>query len=132
MVVLRSNLDVAFDLLKKQNTSLTFNELWEQVVESQDYDAAEKAKLMSRFYTNLTLDGRFVNLGDNTWDLREHNTYDKVHIDVSDVYSDVEEEDDDLEEVIERKIEEKNALLIDDFDLSEEDSDDNLAEDDEK
>jgi len=132
MVVLRSNLDVAFDLLKSKDAPITFNELWEQIVKSQDYDATEKAKLMSRFYTNLTLDGRFVNLGDNTWDLREHNTYDKVHIDVSDVYSDVEEEDDDLEEVIERKIEEKNALLIDDFELIDEDSDDNLTDDDEK
>ena len=123
MVVVRSNLDVAFDVLKGEKGPLPFQELFERIVALQNIVESDQARLMSRLYTNLTLDGRFVNLGDNTWDLREHNTYDKVHIDVSDVYSDVEEEDDDFEEVLERKIEEKTALLIDDLDEEEEDED---------
>lgn len=49
------------------------------------------------------MDGRFVNLGDNTWDLRKNNTYDKVHIDINDVYSDVEMTDNDEEEEAELK-----------------------------
>jgi DNA-directed RNA polymerase delta subunit len=34
------------------------------------------------------LDGRFVFLGDNLWDLRSRQTFDKVHIDMKDAYSD--------------------------------------------
>ena len=44
------------------------------------------------------LDGRFVTLGENIWDLRSRHTFDKVHIDMKDVYSDVETEDEDSEE----------------------------------
>lgn len=124
MVVARSNLDVAFEILKEEKAPLPFKELFDRLVALQNIVEQDQPRLMSRLYTNLTLDGRFVNLGDNTWDLREHNTYEKVHIDVSDVYSDVEEEDDDLEEVLERKIEEKNALLIDDLNEEEPDEED--------
>ena len=58
----------------------------------------EKASHIGALYTDLTLDGRFVTLTDNTWDLRSRHTYDKVHIDVNDVYSAIEEADDDKEE----------------------------------
>ena len=43
----------------------------------------------------MSLSGTFVVLGENTWDLRVRHTYDKVHIDVNDVYSDVDERDTD-------------------------------------
>ena len=52
----------------------------------------------------MMLDGRFVTLGDNLWDLRSRHTFDKVHIDMKDVYSDVETVDDDNEEEEEEKI----------------------------
>ena len=58
-------------------------------------DAAKKA---GQFFTNMMLDGRFVTLGENEWDLRERHTFDKVHIDMKDVYSDVQTSDDDSEE----------------------------------
>ena len=56
------------------------------------------AKKVSSFYTNLMLDGRFVTLGENNWDLRSRHTFDKVHIDMKDVYSDVEIEEEEAEE----------------------------------
>ena len=83
---------------------------------------AEKADNISNFYTGLSLDGRFVNLGDNEWDLRANQTYDKVHIDMNDVYSDIEEEtkgNRDLEEFDHEEIEAEGL----DEDLDDEDSD---------
>jgi hypothetical protein len=53
---------------------------------------------ISNFYTNLTLDERFVLLEDNTWDLRERQSFDKVHIDMNDVYSEIDEEEKELKE----------------------------------
>ena len=66
------------------------------------------------------LDGRFVTLGENQWDLRSSHTFDKVHIDMKDVYSDVEAEEDDDEEELEEERE-----YNEDFKESKDDDDDN-------
>ncbi|MGM9879836.1 MAG: DNA-directed RNA polymerase subunit delta [Bacilli bacterium] len=100
----KSNLDVAYEIVKNVE-SISFNDLWNQVAEVQNYTEEEKATRVGKFYTNLILDGRFVNLGDNVWDLRERNTFDKVHIDMSECYSE-EEEDLDPEDIAEEKEEE--------------------------
>ena len=100
----KSNLDVAYEIVKNVE-SISFNDLWNQVEEVQNYTEEEKATKVGKFYTNLILDGRFVNLGDNVWDLRERNTFDKVHIDMSECYSE-EEEDLDPEDIAEEKEEE--------------------------
>ena len=100
----KSNLDVAYEIVKNVE-SISFNDLWNQVAEVQNYTDEEKATKVGKFYTNLILDGRFVNLGDNVWDLRERNTFDKVHIDMSECYSE-EEEDLDPEDIAEEKEEE--------------------------
>ena len=100
----KSNLDVAYEIVKNVE-SISFNDLWNQVAEVQNYTEEEKATKVGKFYTNLILDGRFVNLGDNVWDLRERNTFDKVHIDMSECYSE-EEEDLDPEDIAEEKEEE--------------------------
>ena len=100
----KSNLDVAYEIVKNVE-SISFNDLWNQVAEVQNYTEEEKATRVGKFYTNLILDGRFVNLGDNIWDLRERNTFDKVHIDMSECYSE-EEEDLDPEDIAEEKEEE--------------------------
>ena len=101
----KSNLDVAYEIVKNVE-SISFNDLWNQVAEVQNYTEEEKATKVGKFYTNLILDGRFVNLGDNVWDLRERNTFDKVHIDMSECYSEEEEEDLDPEDIAEEKEEE--------------------------
>ena len=103
----KSNLDVAFDLIVKTGKEVSFKDIWNEIVSVQGYDEETAKRLMGQFYTNLSLDGRFVTLGDNTWDLRSRHTFDKVHIDMNDVYSDVEtvsEEDVDEEEVEYNKI----------------------------
>ena len=86
----KSNLDVAFDLIVNTGKEVSFKEIWEEVIRVQGYDEEIAKRLMGQFYTNLSLDGRFVTLGDNKWDLRSRHTFDKVHIDMNDVYSDVE------------------------------------------
>jgi DNA-directed RNA polymerase subunit delta len=56
----------------------------------------------------LCVDGRFVTLGNNTWDLRTRHTFDKVHIDMNEIYN--EEEDEALAKEVD-KIEE--SIVID-------------------
>lgn len=90
----KSNLEIVFEILSKSKEPLTFEELWEEVCVQKDYSEEEKNSLMSVFYTNLSLDGRFVNVRDNTWDLRERVLYDDVHLSMYDFYTTEDEEDD--------------------------------------
>ena len=52
----------------------------------------------SLFYTNITLDGRLITVGENHWDLRSRHKFDEVHIDMNDIYADEEEENPEEEE----------------------------------
>ena len=119
----KSLLDYAFDFISSQKEPVPFEKIWEYVVASAGLSEEEAKAKISRFYTNLMLDGRFVTLGENLWDLRSSHTFDKVHIDMRDVYSDVEAMDgDDEEELIEEK--EYNEV----FEEGKDDDDDKLSD----
>ena len=116
-----SKTDIAYRLMSKRKKERSFYDLWEDVkselvklygeesVENIDED-------ISFFYTNLTLDGRFVNVGDNKWNLRERVTFDKVHIDMNEIY--VEDEED----ISEDNEDSKDEYVADDFEDSYDDS----------
>lgn len=93
----KATLEVAYDILKTEHP-LPFYELWEKVCASQTFTKEQCFNLLSRFYTNLTLDGRFVNLGDNVWELRIHLKSTELRLELNEVYSDVDESDEDIEE----------------------------------
>lgn len=117
-----SMVDVAYGVLSQKNSVTGFNELFNDVAEKLELTPEQKADAISNFYTNLSLDGRFVNLGDNQWDLRTNQTYDKVHIDMNDVYSDIEEEtkgNRDLEEFDNEEIEAEGLDEEEDLEESE-------------
>lgn len=95
----KSLLDYAFDYVNAAKDSVKFADIWAYVVKEAGLTEEEANAKVARFYTNLMLDGRFVTLGENIWDLRVRHTFDKVHIDMREVYSDVESDDDkDIEE----------------------------------
>ena len=114
-----SKTDIAYRLLSKKKKEKGFYELWEDV-KNELAKVREPEELenidddISFFYTNLTLDGRFVNVGDNKWNLRERVKFDKVDIDMSDIYMDEEEESDEEEE--------NDEYVTDDYDEPFDDS----------
>ena len=116
----KSNLDVAFELVSRKKNPVVFSKLWEEVSQIQGLSEEEAKKRASKFYTALSLDGRFITLGDNTWDLISRYTFDKVHIDMNEVYSDEadEVEDEDRSE--------------DDYFIDEEDEESEDEEDDDE
>ena len=116
----KSNLDVAFELVSRKKNPVVFSKLWEEVGQIQGLSEEEAKKRASKFYTALSLDGRFITLGDNTWDLRSRYTFDKVHIDMNEVYTDEadEVEDEDRSE--------------DDYFIDEEDEESEDEEDDDE
>ena len=90
-----SMLDSALHILEAEGKEMKFADLWAKVKEDLEISPEEENQRIGRFYTDLSLSGTFVVLGENTGDLRVRHTYDKVHIDVNDVYSDVDERDTD-------------------------------------
>ena len=115
-----SKTDIAYRLMSKKKKERNFYDLWEEVkAELAKVAAPEELENIeddiSFFYTNLTLDGRFVCVGENKWNLRERVTFDKVHIDMNDIYA--EEDEDEISED-----EEANEYIADDFDDSYDDS----------
>ena len=86
----RSFVDTAYDIVVKNGAELPFATLWNNVCEELGLTQEDRVARVSYFYTQLTLDGRFVTLGENVWDLRIRHTFDKVHIDMNEVYSEDE------------------------------------------
>lgn len=120
----KSNLDVAFELVSRKKNPVVFSKLWEEVSQIQGLSEEEAKKRASKFYTALSLDGRFITLGDNTWDLRSRYTFDKVHIDMNEVYTD------DSDEVEDEDRSEDDYFIDDDEESEDEDEDeDNTSED---
>ena len=118
--MIKSNLDVAYELVSNKRKPVEFSKLWEEVSQIQGLSEEEAKNKASKFYTALSLDGRFITLGENTWDLRSRYTFDKVHIDMNEVYADEIEDD---EKEIDENASEKE-LFGDDEDEEDEDEDD--------
>ena len=115
-----SKTDIAYRLMLKKKKERNFYELWEDVkAELAKVAAPEELENIeddiSFFYTNLTLDGRFVCVGENKWNLRERVTFDKVHIDMNEIYAEEEE-------IISEDEDSKDEFITDDFDDSFDDS----------
>lgn len=99
----KSLIEIAYEFVESQKEPVPFAKIWEYVKATAGLSEEEASKKAGQFFTNMMLDGRFVTLGENEWDLRSRHTFDKVHIDMKDVYSDVETADDDTEEAEEEK-----------------------------
>ena len=122
----KSLIEFAYDCVKASKDPLNFSVIWDYVKENAALSEEDAVEKVSRFYTNLLLDGRFVMLGDNMWDLRVRHLYDKVHIDMKDVYSDVESTDEDEEEIEEEKEYNDSFGEKDDDEMYQEESEENL------
>ena len=90
-----SMIDAAYSILTANDGAMAFKDLWEKLKVELEIGPDEEASRIGRFYTDLSLDGRFVEGKDNTWNLRSRICYDNVHIDMSDVYTDLAESDGD-------------------------------------
>ena len=121
----KSLLDYAYDYVSGQSQQSKFEDIWAYCVEQAGLSKEEANNKVSRFYTNLMLDGRFVTLGENEWDLRVRHKFEKVHIDMSEVYADVETYDEDSEE------EEEEAEYNSDFE-DDKNKDDDLGSESEE
>lgn len=126
-------IDVAFELLTEQNSPEDYSSLLSQVAEIQGLSQKRKEERIAHLYTQMSLDGRFVNLGDNRWALRSWYPFEQTEEELSQMMPNrrkAEKEegfDDELEEVDEfEDIEDELDELAneEDTDLDEVDEED--------
>ena len=100
----KSMIDVAYELMSKKKKAMTFAKLWEEVTQALGMDEMQKEEAIAHFYSDLSLDTRFLHVGDNKWDLRNRHTFNETIIDTSALLIDDEAEDSEaLEEAEEEK-----------------------------
>ena len=123
-------LDYAEEFLKN-GTEASFNDIWEYVVNNafSSEEREEAKKIVARFYTNLSLDGRFVPLENNMWDLRARKKFDEIKRDWKEYYPDDDSEIDIDEEDDEQR---KYDSIYGDSDEVNDDEDENKSDDDDE
>ena len=77
-MVKQSNVDIAYDIVSANGSPITFADLWAKLCEVNNYTEQEATRKIGSFYTSLLLDGRFVILENNTWDLRTRTKFEKI------------------------------------------------------
>jgi DNA-directed RNA polymerase subunit delta len=83
----KSMLELAYEFIVGKKKAVSFKEIWQFVQKQTD----EKESLqLGRFYKLITLDGRFVALGSNKWDLKERYTFKELYDDARGVFREVE------------------------------------------
>lgn len=94
-------IEYAYDVLSQSKESMTFKDLFDKAYEASGLKLTQQElkTRMSKLYTQLSLDGRFVILKDNNWDLRTRHTFNEIHIEMEDAYSDDDDDEGDEEEL---------------------------------
>ena len=101
----KSLIDYGFDVLSASKDPIKFIDLFNKAIELSGLELSEQDRKvrMAKFYTQLSLDGRFITLTDNYWDLRSRHVFEQVHLDMIDAYSDEDDEVDEEEEELLRQ-----------------------------
>ncbi len=73
-----SMIEVAHEILETTGEVLDFDDLLLRVQEYLGLSKKELDSKMTRFYTNLNVDGSFISLGDNRWGLRAWYPIDSI------------------------------------------------------
>jgi DNA-directed RNA polymerase subunit delta len=91
----KSMLELAYEFIVSKKKAVTFKDIWQYIQKQTD----EKESLqLGRFYKLITLDGRFVALGSNKWDLKERYTFKELYDDARGVFREVEAPEETSEE----------------------------------
>ncbi len=91
MTAKKSMTEVAFEILQNRKDAMPFKELWSEVSKETGLGNDKVAS----FYSDLSLDGRFISLEGNNWDLKSHRKFSETQIDLSEI-----EVDDDSDGVV--------------------------------
>lgn len=99
-------IEVAYQVLTNNNEAMPFVDLWKDVSQEMGFTQTQFEDNIAQFYTDLSLDGRFLNMSQNTWDLRSRHTYSESVMDTDSIAIDEDDEDEEESELIEDELDE--------------------------
>ncbi|MGG0455345.1 DNA-directed RNA polymerase subunit delta [Bacillus mycoides] len=141
-----SMIEVVHSVLGDKRQATTFNELVQEIAQVLGLSQEQVNAKLAQFYTDLNIDGRFINLGENRWGLRSWYPYEQIDEEIlpqpkpkkkrkveEDGFDDYIEEDDDVEDAEEdtEDVEDLDKVLEEEDADDEDDDLDDLEEDDE-
>lgn len=140
-----SMIEVAYSILETKKQATSFQEMVQEIAATIGLSQEEVTRRLSQFYTDLNIDGRFINVGENRlWGLRSWYPYEQIEEEIlpqpkpkkkrkteDDLEDFVAEDDfDDIDE-LEEDIDDLDELEEDDLDEEvDEDLDEEIDEDD--
>lgn len=145
-----SMIEVVHSVLGDKKQATTFNELVQEIAQVLGLSQEQVNAKLAQFYTDLNIDGRFINLGENRWGLRSWYPYEQIDEEIlpqpkpkkkrkveEDGFDDYIEEDEDFDDADgneDEDVEDLDKVLEeedgddDDLDDLDEDEDDDFAE----
>lgn len=102
MVDEKSFIDMAYTLLNDKGTTMNLYDIIDEFKKLGDYEFEEIENRVVQFYTDLNTDGRFLNVGENQWGLRDWYSVDDIEEKIAptiqkfDILDDEDEEDKNL------------------------------------
>lgn len=78
MVDEKSFIDMAYLLLKERNETMNLYDVIDEFKRIGGYEYDEIENRIVQFYTDLNTDGRFLNVGENQWGLRDWYSVDDI------------------------------------------------------
>ncbi|UTR12235.1 DNA-directed RNA polymerase subunit delta [Evansella sp. LMS18] len=76
-------LEVAYELLRESNSPVDYYTLLKQVADAKGLSEEKTKERIAHLYTEMSIDGRFVNVGDNRWGLRAWYPFDQTEEELS-------------------------------------------------
>lgn len=104
-----SMLEVAEQLIKRKIKPQKFTKIAKEVCEIMGIPAESFEETMAQFYTDLTLSGKFVTVGEDKWDLKSRQKYDVASYDSYDI----EFIEDELEVVLDDEFADRGGIPSD-------------------
>ncbi|HFJ9440957.1 MULTISPECIES: DNA-directed RNA polymerase subunit delta [Bacillus] len=136
-----SMIEVVHSVLGDKRQATTFNELVQEIAQVLGLSQEQVNAKLAQFYTDLNIDGRFINLGENRWGLRSWYPYEQIDEEIlpqpkpkkkrkveEDGFDDYIEEDEDFEDADGNEDEDDDVEDLDKV-LEEEDGDDDDLDD---
>ncbi|MES5952655.1 DNA-directed RNA polymerase subunit delta [Bacillus fungorum] len=136
-----SMIEVVHSVLGDKRQATTFNELVQEIAQVLGLSQEQVNAKLAQFYTDLNIDGRFINLGENRWGLRSWYPYEQIDEEIlpqpkpkkkrkveEDGFDDYIEEDEDFDDADVNEDEDEDVEDLDKV-LEEEDGDDDDLDD---
>ena len=94
----KSMIDIADQIMGDHPGSIPFIDLWTEVSKDMGFNQVQFEDNIAQFYTDLSLDGRFLSLPGNTWDLRSRHKYSESVMDTDSIAIDEDSDEEEMEQ----------------------------------